>query len=135
MHLDGKQALHFARDRDDPTADFKRTERQRVLVSAMINQIAHNLVDNNGGILNLISIAKNIVGSLKTSFSLSDAILLAKLSKKITKYNILMYRIPESYQSSMKNGHSVLTSDLRECKKLLRKYIYGEDNLYNGYKN
>ena len=94
----------------------------------MINQIANNLVNNHGGILNLISIAKNIVGSLKTSFSLSDAILLAKLSKKITKYNILMYRIPENYQSSMKNGHSVLISDLRECRKSLRKYVYGDGN-------
>lgn len=128
MHLNGDQALQFARDRDDPTADFKRTERQRELVSAIIKQVANKIVSNENGILNLISVANNVMKSLKTSFSLSEAISLAKISKKFINYRILTYKIPENYQSGMKNGHSVLISNLDECKKLLKKYINGENN-------
>ncbi len=127
MHLDGDQALQFARDRDDPTADFKRTERQRELVGAIIKQVASKIVNENG-VLSLISAVNNVMKSLKTNFSLSEAISLARISKKFINYRILTYRIPENYQSGMRNGHSVLISNLDECKKLLKKYIDGESN-------
>lgn len=118
MHLDGNQALQFARDRNDPTADFKRTERQRTVISAIINK----LKSLNFG--ELISFASNALNSVKTNFTMPEILSLVHKYKIFIKYPVDPKRIPVNAECKMINRQSVLVADLNQCKKELLDFIY-----------
>ena len=124
MHLNGNQALQFARDRDDPSGDFKRTERQRIVISAIINQMKNKVVNQKIGMIELMSLANNVMKSVKHDFSAGDVILLTKQIKKFINYQVVMCRIPVNCKIGVKNGHSVMLADLNECKKDLLNFVY-----------
>lgn len=123
-HLNGDQALQYARDRDDPSADFKRTQRQRVLISAIMEKFkSSNLVD-------LISFAQSAIESVKTNFSLAEVLSLVRKSEKFMSYNTNNeLSIPVNSKCEMINGQSVLTSNLNECRDAIGKFIYEEKYL------
>lgn len=120
MHLNGNQVLQFARDRNDPSADFKRTERQRYVLKSIIGKLRGlNMID-------LISLSQDIMKSLKTDFTLPEIISLAKNSEQFLKYSDTMYRIPRNFECKTIDKQSVLTSNLSECKSDLLSNIYEE---------
>lgn len=123
-HLNGDQALQYARDRDDPSADFKRTQRQRVLISAIMEKFkSSNLVD-------LMSFAQSAIESVKTNFSLAEVLSLVRKSEKFMSYNTNNeFSIPVNSKCEMINGQSVLTSNLNECRDAIGKFIYEEKYL------
>ena len=123
-HLNGDQALQYARDRDDPSADFKRTQRQRILISAIMEKFkSSNLVD-------LMSFAQNAIESVKTNFSPAEVLSLVRKSEKFMSYNTNNeLSIPVNSKCETRNGQSVLTSDLKECRDAIGKFIYEEKYL------
>ena len=125
MHLNGNQALQFARDRDDPEADFKRTERQRTLITNVIQKFKSKIYNDKGGLFELISFSKNIFNMIETNFNIKQIISLAKLSKKFIDYPIVTHRVPDNFKSGFENGHSVLYS--LDDKDSLVDFIYEED--------
>lgn len=127
MHLDGNQALQFARDRNDPTADFKRTERQRSVIEAIVSKL------KSLNFAELMSFAGSVIGSVKTNFTMAEVLSLAKNYKKFMNYPLVMNRIPSSAECKMINRQSVLVADLNLCRKELLDFIYERKvNLYDG---
>ena len=118
MHLDGNQALQFSRDRNDPTADFKRTERQRSVIEAIINKL------KSLNFAELMSFAGSIIGSVKTNFTVAEIFSLAKNYKKFIGYPLIMNRIPSNAECKMINTQSALVANLNVCKEELLNFIY-----------
>lgn len=42
VHLNGRQALWYARDRDSYGSDFDRTKRQRIVINTLVDQLKHS---------------------------------------------------------------------------------------------
>lgn len=120
-HLNGNQTLQFSRDRNDPTADFKRTERQRIVISAIINKLRHS------NMMELMSFAKCAISSVKTNFNINEIISLMKKYKKISDYPIITNRIPINWESKSIDKQSVLVSNLSNCRRELIEFIYEND--------
>ena len=125
MHLDGNQALQFARDRNDPTADFKRTERQRSVIEAIVSKL------KSLNFAELMSFAVSVIGSVKTNFTVAE-ISFAKNYKKFMSYPLVMNRIPSNAECKMVDTQSVLVADLNLCRKELLDFIYERKDLYDG---
>lgn len=120
MHLNGNQILNYSRNRNDPSADFKRTERQRYVIESIINKVKSlNIVD-------LISISQEIMKSVKTNFTISEIISLAKNSKQFTRYPVIMNRIPNDFECKIINKQSVLVAipSLDACRESILNFIY-----------
>lgn len=128
MHLNGNQALQFVRDRDDPDADFKRTERQRTLINTIIQKFKSKFSNDRGALLELVSFSKNVFDMIETNFNIKQIMSLSKLSKKFISYPVITYRIPDNFKSGFENGHSVLYS--LDNKNILVDFIY-ENNKNN----
>ncbi|MGA9173575.1 MAG: LCP family protein, partial [Thermoactinomyces sp.] len=83
-HLNGAEALAYVRMRhQDPQGDLGRNERQREVVSTLIDNIA-----SAKGVFNFGDVMKAVGDNFEMSFSLSDIPELIKLYRSIPKQNI-----------------------------------------------
>lgn len=81
-HLDGVQALSYARIRKGVGDDFKRTERQREVITKMVNKVKHS------GIATLSKIMDEVFTDIETSLSLAEMTSMAT--------SLMSYEITES---------------------------------------
>lgn len=91
-HLNGKQTLTYSRIRSTAGGDFKRTSRQREVVTAILNKLM--------GLppLDMIAAADTLLPMVKTSLSSSTIIGLGS-SAALGKYEILQNSFPEDETS------------------------------------
>jgi LCP family protein required for cell wall assembly len=83
-HLNGSEALAYVRMRhQDPRGDLGRNERQREVVSTLIDNIA-----STKGVFNFADVMKAVGDNFEMSFYLSDIPELIKLYRSIPKQNI-----------------------------------------------
>jgi len=119
QHLNGTQALAYARIRYVGNGDFERTNRQRKILL----QIAKKATDMD--LLQLISLYKKICPYFATTLSESQILSLVSMAFKMDIKNISTYNIPEnaSYTSARKRGMDVLVPDLEICQEVLQTII------------
>lgn len=122
-HFMGNKALWYCRIRylDD---DFHRTQRQRKVISAIVNQVMKTspkkLYEALEAVLPMIKtdIPKNDLMSMGVNFVL-----------KYSRYDIKQYQVPKdgtwSYDSVYGEG-SVIRLDVDENASLLKKFIYSD---------
>ena len=118
-NMDGIQATAFARVRYTAGDDFKRTERQRLVIQKMVEKaLSTDLATLN----NLIDV---VLPEVKTSFSSGELLLLAK--------DAFNYRLGENtgfpFEKEVANvsgkaGECVVAVDLSENVKQLHKFLY-----------
>jgi len=124
-HFDGEAALTFARMRYVSGSDYSRTERQRRLITSVINSLKDSSMAD---LLNLI----NDVLPLVTT-DLTDAQIISYATTGLAALanggEIQSARIPadDAHYTAMINGMSVLVPDLEMCQEDLREFIYGEE--------
>lgn len=82
MTLDGVQACAYARIRYGGGDDYRRTERQRAVLTAMVDKAQHSDLKTVNNLIN------QVFGDIQTSFSNADLIALAA--------NVFNYSIGES---------------------------------------
>ena len=117
--LNGSEALIYCRIRK-LDSDFMRTQRQRKVMSAIINKIkSQNVIKTaSAGISILPLITTDISGfkMLTKSFSLISAI----------SYDVEQLRIPanNTYKNKTINSQAVLVADLEENIEGLHNFIY-----------
>lgn len=121
MHVNGNQALAYARLRYVGNADFERTQRQRTVISKIVEKAKTlNPIELN-------SFIETSLESLTTNYTSSELYFLSYRVPFIAKYEIVSQRIPEddkfTYGSHDGVG-STLDIDFDEAKGLLRKSIY-----------
>lgn len=120
--LNGEEALIFSRIRKGVGDDYARTERQRRLLTAIINMIYEN--KSVSDVITLMNEAKNFV---RTNLSLSEITSLIKDFMSKDDINVDSYRIPadDTFQSARYNSMSILDIDFDKNKDIIRQNIYG----------
>jgi cell envelope-related function transcriptional attenuator common domain len=124
-HLNGRLALYYARIRETDS-DFGRTGRQREVVELMIKKFRSlNPLEEN-------TIVYEYLPYVKTNLEPTDSEFLSLVSNagSIPKYQMKTMHVPNegTYKDeTIKGVGAVLVPNLEKNCKLLREFIYGED--------
>lgn len=122
-HLTGGEALWYCRIRYLDT-DFKRAERQRKVLTAIISKVkAQSPVE-------LLKIAKEVLPDIETDMSKKDLAALGTGALfKYMRYDLVQARVPKdgTWKNAKKKGLAVLELDINANKKYLYDFIYGDE--------
>ena len=119
-HLDGSQALSYARIRYTEGADFKRTERQRIVISKLFEKAKKE------GPAKLVDAIRDIYPETETNVGFSETI---KLAKAIVTYNISQSEgFPYEKSTGMAGRASVVFADDLESNVLKLHQVLGDMN-------
>ena len=120
-HLNGAEALAYARTRkvntpDGSIADFGRTDRQRIVLHALLEAY------KNVGLTKMLSLLDDILPMVTTDMKYDQMVTyVGKFSPLLTEGTIVTQRIPAdgAYKLTMIDGMSVLLPDLVANRELL----------------
>ena len=117
-HLNGTQALHYARFRDKTTGDFGRTERQRKLMNKLIEEY------KNSDLTTMIGMVNEIMGMITTNMTKAEVLNYAvKFFPMLATAEINSQRVPfdgkhtngkDYYYLAMIDGISVVVARMDE---------------------
>lgn len=123
-HFNGEEALVFARMRHVSGSDYSRTERQRRLITSVINSL------KGASVTELLGLINEVLPLVTTDLTDSEIISYATtgLTALANGGEIQSARIPadDAHYSAMISGMSVLVPDLEMCQEDLKEFIYGE---------
>lgn len=122
--VNGLQACGYCRIRYTAGDDFKRTERQRTVITLMLDKA------KTTGATQLATIASNAFSNVSTSFDLNEILAYAA---DVNQYNIVGsegfpfadYRVCATIGQK---GSCVIPIDLETNVKLLHQYLFGTEN-------
>lgn len=120
-HLNGKYALRYCRDRYTGDGDFGRTERQRKVLTKIIEK-AQAMSFNE-----LMQFIPIVLPLITTDLTVGDCTsLLTSVGTSYTTYKIQSFRVPADHTWSYEtvNGMSVLGVDFEENRRQLHKLIF-----------
>ncbi len=121
-HLNGFQAMQYARIRK-LDSDFKRTQRQREVVSLMIEKA------KKMSYTQLISVLYKALECVDTNMSSDELLGFAANAAKFASYKVIMdYSVPKAgeYKATKINGGSgLLLTDAKTTVSNLHHYLYG----------
>lgn len=120
--VDGVQALAYCRIRYTAGDDFKRTERQRTVLTKMIEKA------KGSSISTISSLIDSMFDEISTSFSSKDLLALAS--------NVMDYELADTHGWPFElctgnygsKGSLVVPTDLETNVKELHKYLFEEEN-------
>lgn len=119
--LNGNQALSYARLRAVGNADFQRTQRQRIVMSKIIEKVKAS------GPITKFSFLKSSLKSMTTNMSRSDLFFYGYKAPFYLGYEIKELRIPadDDFEYGTHNGgQSTLDADLDKCRKLIEQNLF-----------
>lgn len=121
VHLNGPQALAYSRNRYIGT-DFGRTERQRKVLTAIIQKMPITMVTNPGQLLD------GLLPNLTTNLQKKECYMIGLNAPGYLGYEIVSGSIPVegSYKASTVRGMAVLEVDFEKNNAYLDSSIYGE---------
>lgn len=138
QHLSGEQVLGYARMRHIKGAGYGRTERQREVVSLLLNKVLDTSV------LKFPKIAAEMLPYINTNEPIGEALNLAYTIYKIDNYEVEKLQIPVNELSAglvhPQKGW-LLINDINQNAKVLNDFIfedvsYSKSNVsYGKYKN
>ena len=128
VHLNGRQALWYARDRGDEEAgfsgsDFDRTDRQRKLLRTLANDM------KSASLTQIISIVNEIGPLITTNLKQTEITTLVANSLTYLSYDMEEYRLPsdDNYLPGQHYGMATLdVSDWDLERKNLAIFVYEE---------
>lgn len=119
QHLNGQQALSFARIRKVGNGDYERTERQRLVLKCLVEKAKQ--VDA----LKIPQLATTLVSYVQTNMPVSKAV---ELGLSALKFNggIQNMRIPVDgyYEGQYVGEAAVLVPDIKANAQFLKEFIY-----------
>ncbi|WP_241156497.1 LCP family protein [Adlercreutzia sp. ZJ305] len=119
QHLDGEEALVFARCRAYADGDFTRTANQRKLIEAIVDKVLSAPVTSLPGIIEKAS------DCVTTNLSVSDIITLAQQFKSDGGLTIYSGMVPSWTQTI--DGISYVINDAKATKEMMAIVEAGED--------
>lgn len=132
VHLNGRQALWYARNRGFDEAghdfvvagdDFDRTQRQRKLLNTMVSEM------KGADAGQIVKIVSDVGPLITTNFKKEEITTLLTQALKYLGYNMEEFTVPpEGTWSYDRNeaGSVILINDLSECRKQYTSFIYEE---------
>lgn len=121
-HLDGKQALCYARIRRVGD-DFARTQRQRTIIQAVYDEA------QDESWTKLLGIYESVADDLTTDMSPLQLVSIAFSAYNLGIDSINSYRVPASgtFRNETINSMQVLVPiDWNETRSLIKDYLYGD---------
>lgn len=122
--LSGKQALSYARIRHIGNADFERTERQRDVITKIVEKLKTFKPSY------ITDIAKNAIPQITTNMSTGELYLLSLRLPFVIGYDIEQLRIPaEGYygNTTTSDGGSALSVDFTPNINIIRENVFAEN--------
>lgn len=120
VHLNGQEALAFARNRDYPDGDFTRTKHQRQVIEAVANAVLETPITGMPGVI------EAAVSCVETDIKLLDLVglaqTLASSHQELTIYSALL----PSYTQNI-NGISFVINDEELTAEMLKVFKAGGD--------
>ena len=121
VHLNGKQALSYARIRYVGNADFERTERQRQVIELVMNKFKSFDPSVIKGV------ASNVVPNLTSNMSIGNMYLLSLRAPFVIGYDIQKIQIPADgtfYGDDSTPSGSVLQVDFDANRKIIEDTVF-----------
>ncbi len=121
VHLTGGQALWYARIRY-LDSDFKRTERQRKIITAVINKAKKT------NPVTLVEMVNEIIPMVKTDLSSDELMDLGLNSLNYISYGMAQQQIPaaKTYSSGKRSGQDVILIDLEKNQAVLKDFVFNK---------
>lgn len=121
IHLNGPQALAFTRNRYIGT-DFGRTERQRKVLSAVIDKLPGAVLKNSG------ELTEGLFPNLTTNLKQGECYNLSLNAWKFLGYDMVQQCVPVegTYSNATIREMAVLEVDFEANKRFLKQTLYGE---------
>lgn len=123
QHLNGMQAVAYARIRYVGNADFERTNRQRKILTEIINKC------KNMSLGQINSFADTVLPNLATNMTNEEIWELIGDALKYFKYGLVTARVPfdGTYTGEYIDSQSVILPDYSKNVSMLLDVIYGND--------
>ncbi len=121
-NMDGVQACAYARIRYTTGDDYKRTERQRTVLTAMIKKAQKSDLKTLNSLLN------EVFGDIKTSFSNTELI---SLAAKVFNYSLgetTGFPFTKNTKKLGSKGDCVIPCDLESNVIQLHTFLYADEN-------
>ncbi len=119
QHLNGKQALKYARYRDKEKGDIGRTERQQKLLQALKNQVFKKET-----IIKIPDLLPELQKNILTNISASDMFYLLNLLLQIDK-DIITQTLPGTPYNDPYSGASYWIVDPQVARSILNSLFHG----------
>ena len=121
VHLNGAQALWHCRNRSVGSSDYERTERQREVLEATMNQIFDNF-----DLGMAIKLVPTLFACVDTDISIIDLTSMAMefFGKGMPEIETMRVPIDGLCWSANVNGASVIQLDMEETAEALNKFIW-----------
>lgn len=123
-HLEGDAALIFARMRHVSGGDYTRTERQRRMLTCIVEKL------RDSDLTTILGLIEEILPLVSTDLTDAEIISYATLGLSVLAKNpeLQSFRIPtdESHYMAFINEMSVMVPDLEKCREELLVFIYGQ---------
>ena len=119
QHLNGTQALGYARIRYVGDGDFERTGRQRTVITKVFEKAKTlNLLEIN-------DLLNTFLPQVKTNLTQEEILSLLLKALEYLEYDLESHRLPvdDSWKYMRVNGMSVLGIDLEKNQKALKEFI------------
>ena len=122
QHLNGNQALAYARIRQGCGDDYGRTERQRETITAIINKM------KGMSLLDLSYLIDKVAPQITTDISDGEIASLLLSASEIMNYQICQVQMPTLpyFTEEIINQMAVLVPDYDKCCAVLLDIIYGD---------
>ena len=119
QHLNGTQALGYARIRYAGDGDFERTNRQRIVIAKVLEK-AKTL-----NVLEINDLLNTFLPQIKTNLSQEEILSLLLKALEYLQYDLESHRLPvdDSWKYMRVNGMSVLGIDVEKNQKALKEFI------------
>lgn len=120
-HLNGEEALEFARLRQIDS-DWRRIERQRRVIIAAAGRL------KNVGLTELKALAKNVLPLIQTNLSAMEIGQLVLYAPKLMESEFSQLTIPQEGTYSLKRGmegRTFFAADFEENGRILQEFLYG----------
>jgi LCP family protein required for cell wall assembly len=120
LRLDGKQALSYSRIRYVGNADFERTQRQRDVITAMVDRL------KTPNVFRIGTFANTTASEISSNMSTLDMYQLSLQVPFILGYEIVQQRIPadDTWYYDDIDGQSVIVADFEQNVDYLKETIY-----------
>ena len=121
LHLNGNQALAYARLRHVGNSDYERTERQRKVISQMIKK------SRDLSLVDMDRLANKILPQIKTDVSKTETAQLLVDMLDYRNYEIQEFRVPAdgTFTDQVISGMDVLQVDFNANAQMFRELVYG----------
>lgn len=121
VHLNGNQAVAFSRIRKIDS-DYRRTERQREVLTAM----ASKLQENDG--LSIVGVVNSLLPYVETNLDFAELMSLSYIGLNMDLAGVEELRLPAdgTFESGMYGNTWSIRPDFEKNQALLKEFIYGE---------